>query len=270
MSVAGPEDRVAERRDGKEVSLGRELLIIMTVALLLSVLVRSFIAQAFFVPSGSMEDTLQIQDRILVSKLSTEFSGVQRGEIVVFSDPSDWLPEPTAPTGVSGMVRDALMWVGILPSDTGKDLVKRVIGIGGDNVMCCDVQERVVVNGVPLNETYLKPGAGTNQVPFDIIVPPDRIFVMGDNRGDSSDSRFHMTEAEGTVPIKNVVGRVVWVIWPVSSWSGAPIPSIFENPKIDQQAGPHPKPTSTAGSTQLPSESPEASGDGAVPEPEAS
>jgi signal peptidase I len=106
------------------------------------------LAQAFFVPSGSMENTLQIQDRILVSKLSNHFGEVQRGEIVVFSDPSNWLPEPEPASGIAGILRNGLMWIGLLPSDTGKDLVKRVIGIGGDNVVCCDTDGRIVLNGV--------------------------------------------------------------------------------------------------------------------------
>jgi signal peptidase I len=208
------------------------------VALLLSFFVRTFIAQAFFVPSGSMENTLQIQDRILVSKLSNHFGGVQRGEIVVFSDPSHWLPDPEPPAGIAGILRNGLMWIGLLPSDTGKDLVKRVIGIGGDNVKCCSPEGRIVLNGVPLVEPYLKPPGNTDQVQFNITVPQGRIFVMGDNRGDSSDSRYHLDENDGTVPLSNVVGRVAYVIWPISSWSGEPIPDLFSNPALNNQPTP--------------------------------
>jgi signal peptidase I len=221
------------RAEGKQTSLGRELLLIVGVALILSILVRTFLAQAFYVPSSSMEDTLLVQDRIIVSKLTTQVSGVNRGEIVVFTDPGGWLPETVPASGAAGVLRNALMWIGLLPSDTGEDLVKRVIGVGGDHIVCCDAKQRITVNGVALDETYLKPGAGTAQVRFDITVPADRYFVMGDNRGDSSDSRFHLDVEEGTVPRANIVGRVVAVIWPMSRWSGEPIPSIFENPELD-------------------------------------
>ena len=248
MTETNPQDRVADRRkDHSEPSLGRELFIIVVVALLLSFFVRTFIAQAFFVPSGSMENTLQIQDRILVSKLSNHFGGVQRGEIVVFSDPSHWLPDPEPPAGVAGLLRNTLMWIGLLPSDTGKDLVKRVIGIGGDNVKCCSPEGRIVLNGVPLVEPYLKPPGNTDQVQFNITVPQDRIFVMGDNRGDSSDSRYHLDEDNGTVPLSNVVGRVVYVIWPLSNWSGEPIPDLFNNPALNNQ------PTPSASQSSAPS-----------------
>ncbi len=233
-TTSSPQSRDAERRGAaKQTSLVRELLLIVGVALVLSILVRTFLAQAFYVPSSSMENTLLVQDRILVSKLTTQIGGVHRGEIVVFTDPGGWLPATEPVGGVAGTVRDALMWIGLLPSDTGEDLVKRVIGVGGDHIVCCDSHNRIVLNGVSLVEPYLKPGDGTAQVRFDITVPANRFFVMGDNRGDSSDSRFHLDVASGTVPQANIVGRVVAVIWPMSRWSGEPIPATFENPKLD-------------------------------------
>ena len=229
-----PAERDVERRKGESSGgLARELVLIIGVALVLSVLVRTFVAQAFFVPSGSMEDTLLIQDRIIASKLTTHFGGVNRGEIVVFTDPGGWLPPAEPVTGPAGWLRSGLMWVGLLPSDTGEDLVKRVIGVGGDHIVCCDKKERLVLNGVSLDEPYLKPGGGTAQVRFDVTVPDGRVFVMGDNRGDSSDSRFHLDVEQGTVPLGNVVGRVAAVIWPASRWSGEPIPPTFENPALD-------------------------------------
>jgi signal peptidase I len=248
-TASDPQTQRTVRRPDKHGSLARELVLIIAVALVLSVLVRTFVAQAFFVPSGSMENTLLVQDRILVSKLSTEIGGVQRGEIVVFTDPGDWLPVPETPTGLSGAFREALIWVGLLPSDTGEDLVKRVIGVGGDHVVCCNVKSQIVLNGVPLVEPYVKPGSRTDQVHFDITVPQGRVFVMGDNRGDSSDSRFHLDVEQGTVPTDNVVGRVVAVIWPVSRWSGEPIPAVpFENPKLDVAASARPTAASGSGS----------------------
>lgn len=239
-----PQTRDDERRRGdKQGSLGRELLVIVVVALALSVLVRTFVAQAFFVPSSSMEDTLQIQDRILVSKLSTNLGGVNRGEIVVFTDPGGWLPPPVQPSGAAGAIRNVLMWIGLLPSDTGEDLVKRVIGVGGDHVVCCNAKKQIVLNGVPLVEPYIKPGSSTDQVKFDVTVPEGRVFVMGDNRADSSDSRFHLDVAQGTVPVPNVVGRVVAVIWPYSNWSGEPIPATFEDPALDAPPTTAPSPS---------------------------
>lgn len=233
-SPSTPATRDAERRKEKKGGAGRELLLIVGVALVLSILVRTFVAQAFYVPSSSMENTLQVQDRIIASKLTTQFGGVHRGEIVVFTDPGGWLT-PTAPeTGVKGVLKNAFMFVGLLPSDTGEDLVKRVIGVGGDHIVCCDAKQRIVVNGVALDENYLKPDNGTAQVRFDIKVPQGRVFVMGDNRADSADSRFHLDVEQGTVPLDHVVGRVAAVIWPMSSWSGEPIPAIFENPLLDQ------------------------------------
>jgi len=248
-----PQEREEDRRSRSQKggSLIKELLLIVGVALVLSVLVRTFVAQAFFVPSSSMEDTLLIQDRILASKLSTDFGGTNRGEIVVFTDPGDWLPAPELPEGASGVVRNALMFVGLLPSDTGEDLVKRVIGVGGDRIVCCDADGRITVNGVALDESaYLKPGSGTDQVRFDIVVPENRLFVMGDNRADSSDSRYHLDEDNGTVSIDSVVGRVVAVVWPIAHWSGEPIPAIFENPALDAGRGQ----ASTGGTSDAPSE----------------
>jgi signal peptidase I len=242
-----PASREAARRQGKKGGAGRELLLIVAVALVLSVLVRTFVAQAFYVPSSSMENTLQIQDRIIASKLTTQIGGVHRGEIVVFTDPGGWLGEVAPETGVKGFLKKAFMFVGLLPSDTGEDLVKRVIGVGGDHIVCCDAKQRIIVNGVPLTETYIKPDNGTAQVRFDIRVPQGRVFVMGDNRADSADSRYHLDVEQGTVPLDNVVGRVAAVIWPMSNWSGEPIPAIFENPDLDTlEKAPTAKPTTSS------------------------
>lgn len=201
----------------------RETTIIIVSALVLSALVRAFLVQAFYVPSASMEDTLLISDRIIASKITTRVSGVQRGEIVVFTDPSHWLPDPIPN---DNPVRQALTFIGLLPSDTGKDLVKRVIGVAGDHISCCDAEGRIVLNGHPLDEPYIK--GWTDQVQFDdITVPPNSIFVMGDNRGNSRDSRYHLDENDGAVPVDNVVGRVVAVVWPFDRISTEPIPETF-------------------------------------------
>lgn len=209
----------------------REMAIIIVSALVLSALVRAFLVQAFYVPSASMEDTLLVSDRILASKITTTMSGVSRGEIVVFKDPGDWLDDPPPPPdGLAGAIRNGLTFVGLLPSDTGQDLVKRVIGVAGDRVACCDATGQIVLNGVPLVEQYVI--APTDQVRFDVIVPEGSVFVMGDNRGNSRDSRFHLDQNNGGVPVDNVVGRVVLVVWPFAQMSTEIIPEIFGNPAI--------------------------------------
>jgi signal peptidase I len=214
-----------------------ETAIIIVSALVLSALVRAFLVQAFFVPSASMEDTLLISDRIIASKITTTMSGVNRGEVVVFKDPGGWLPPaPPPPDGVRGALRTGLTFVGLLPSDSGQDLVKRVIGIEGDRVACCNADGQIVLNGVPLVEDYIK--GPTNQVQFDVVVPDGGVFVMGDNRGDSRDSRFHLEVDNGAVPDSDVVGRVVVILWPLNRISTVPVPPIYENPQITDGAKP--------------------------------
>ena len=214
-----------------------ETAIIIVSALVLSALVRAFLVQAFYVPSASMEDTLLISDRIVASKITTTMGGVSRGEVVVFKDPGDWLPEPPPPPGgVRGAIRTGLTFVGLLPSDSGQDLVKRVIGVGGDRVACCNADGQIVLNGVPLVEDYIK--GPTNQVLFDVVVPDNGLFVMGDNRGDSRDSRYHLEVDNGAVPVDDVVGRVVVVLWPLNRIATVPIPDIYGDPQITRGATP--------------------------------
>lgn len=204
----------------------REVVVIVVVALTLSALIRAFLLQAFYVPSASMDQTLRPGDRIIASKITTNVSGVERGEIVVFKDPGDWLPAPLPPPDDwRTSVRRALTFIGVLPSDSGDDLVKRVIGLGGDRVACCDAEGRIVVNGVPLDEDYII--GPTDQVRFDVVVPGDGMFVMGDNRGDSRDSRYHLDVDDGAVPVGNAVGRVVLVLWPLDRLAVERIPAIF-------------------------------------------
>jgi signal peptidase I len=204
----------------------REVVIVVTFALLLSILVRVFLVQAFYVPSASMEDTLLPSDRIVASKIGTRTGGVSRGEVVVFKDPGGWLPPPEeSDSGLRSAIKNSLTFIGLLPSDSGQDLVKRVIGVGGDRVQCCDEQGRVVVNGVSLDEPYIK--GTTDQVDFDVTVPEGNVFVMGDNRGDSRDSRFHLDVRDGGVPLGAVVGRVVLVLWPFDRFATVPVPEQF-------------------------------------------
>ncbi len=205
-----------------------EIVVVLGTALVLSIVVRAFLVQAFYVPSASMENTLMPSDRIIASKITTRFSGVNRGEVVVFRDPGGWLPEPAPPKpGLQTTLRSILTFIGLLPSDSGKDLVKRVIAVGGDRIRCCDKAGHIVLNGQPLIEPYIKDGDPTDQVRFDVRVPEGRMFVMGDNRSDSRDSRYHLEDDDGTVPMDNVVGRVVLIVWPFDRFSTVPIPESF-------------------------------------------
>lgn len=212
-------------------SSARETVIILVIALVIAAIVRMLLIQAFYVPSASMESTLLPNDRILASKITTRFTGPQRGEIMVFTDPGGWLPPaPQSSGGVSGAIRSALAFIGLLPSDSGDDLVKRVIGVAGDRVQCCDAQGHIVLNGVALVEDYII--GPTDQVHFDITVPPGTFFVMGDNRGNSLDSRYHLDQDSGGVPIGNAVGRAFLTVWPVTRFAFHPIPEIFGNPAL--------------------------------------
>jgi len=205
----------------KQKGLFRETFTVVVTALVLSVLVRTFLVQAFYVPSGSMENTLMTNDRIVVSKISTRLTGVNRQNVVVFHDPSTWLGDIPQPNPYNTVIGRVLQVIGIVPANSGNDLVKRVIGVGGDVVQCCDASGQIMVNGKPLtNETYIKPGSRTDQVQFKVIVPEGSVFVMGDNRGNSQDSRFHLNLQHGMVPLKDVVGRVVVKIWPFDRIGG--------------------------------------------------
>lgn len=221
--------RTDRERRGAGARLGaavREVVVVLAMALALSFVVKTFFVQAFFIPSQSMEDTLLVGDRIVVSKLTPGPFEIKRGDIVVFEDPGDWLsPTPEANRGaVLNGLRDALMFVGLLPDTSEGHLIKRVIGMPGDHVQCCDAEGRLLVNGEPIEEaTYLKQGAEPSQQEFDITVPSGRLWVMGDNRGDSSDSRFHDPSGDGrtgSVPEDLVVGKAVVTVWPFDRMGG--------------------------------------------------
>ena len=199
----------------------RETVIIVVMAMVLSLVVKTWVAQAFFIPSGSMEDTLQVGDRVIVSKLHKQLDGIDRGDVVVFRDPGGWLPKISQPQGTDpvGVVQQALTFVGLLPDPADEHLIKRVIGVGGDRVVCCDAEQRLTVNGAPIEEPYVYPGDDPSSLSFDITVPADAVWVMGDHRSDSQDSRYHPLDGDGTegsVPLDNVVGRGIVTVWPIA------------------------------------------------------
>jgi len=200
-----------------------ETLVVVVVALVVAALVRAFVVQAFYIPSGSMENTLLVNDRIAVSKLNAVFGDPQRGDVVVFRDPGGWLAQPA---GETNPVRRFLEFVGVAPSSTEGDLVKRVIGVGGDHVECCDKQGRVLVNGVPLDETYLYPGDVPSLEKFDVTVPAGSLWVMGDHRSASEDSRAQPKNHQ-FVSEDDVIGRAMLVFWPVDQWGRLQRPETF-------------------------------------------
>jgi len=193
----------------------RELVLVVAIALGLSLLIKTFFVQAFFIPSESMENTMLRGDRILVTKLTPGPFELRRGDIVVFKDPGGWLgaPEPVQEGALRAGARRVLTFVGLLPSDSGQHLIKRIVGLPGDRVACCDANGMLTVNGKPIKEPYLKPGAVPSDLKFDKVIDPGFLWVMGDNRQMSKDSRFNTT-FEGQVPMENVVGRSFVIVWP--------------------------------------------------------
>jgi len=224
-TVPRDDDTVKPRRSGFTAVL-RETAIVVALSLVIATLVRIFLVQAFLIPSQSMEDTLLVGDRVLVSKLTTRFGEIKRGDVVVFADPDGWL-SPSVDDGSTSLgdrLRDALQFVGVLPEDSEGHLIKRVIGLGGDTVVCCDDDGRITVNGVAVDESsYLRPGDEPSATEFEVEVPADELFVMGDHRSNSGDSRVN-----GTVPEDRVTGRAFAVVWPVSRWESLSRPEAFE------------------------------------------
>lgn len=203
------------RRKG---SIFRELPFLVVVALVVSLLVKTFIVQFFYIPSGSMENTLQIQDRVAVNRLPFTSKNISRGDVVVFRDPANWLPEASdnSSSPIIAKIKTGLVAVGVLPNPAKQYLVKRVIGVAGDHVVCCTKDGLLTVNGTPITEPYIYAGNVPSDMNFDITVPKKKIWVMGDHRGASADSRYHQDDInKGMVPLSRVTGRVFAVIWPL-------------------------------------------------------
>jgi len=202
-------------------SLLRELPILVIVALAVSLVIKTFLVQFFFIPSGSMENTLQINDRVAVNKVPFIGKSISRGDVVVFRDPDNWLPEPYAIDQNKYVikVKEAFVAVGILPNPTKQYLVKRTIGIAGDKVECCSKNKKLLVNGVEIDEPYIFAGNSPSDSNFNVTVPAGKIWVMGDHRGASADSRFHQDDINnGMVPLSKVTGKVVGIIWPIKNF----------------------------------------------------
>jgi signal peptidase I len=233
----------------------KEILIIAVMALVLSFIVKTWLIQAFYIPSGSMENTLVRDDRVIVSKLTPGPFDLNRGDIVVFKDPGNWLgtiPQTDA-GGTRESVKRAMQFIGLLPDDSDDHLIKRVIGMPGDHVVCCDKDGQLTINGVSITEPYIKPGdtPGGGKASFDITVPPGRVWVMGDHRSDSSDSRFHDdgTGATGSVPIEDITGRSVMIVWPIDhvKWLSVPERVYSDVPPASGQPAPTPASTGATG-----------------------
>ncbi|MFC9919257.1 signal peptidase I [Agromyces binzhouensis] len=220
----------------------RDLVVIFLVAVLVSFLIKTFLIRSFFIPSQSMEETLMQDDRIIVNQLVPEVTPIERGDVVVFKDPGGWLParsEEARPPLVA-VVDGFLAFVGLSAPDSNDHLVKRVVGLPGDQVACCNALGQMTVNGVPLDEPYVALPPGETKVSrddFDVTVPDDALWVMGDNRYNSKDSRYNTgTPLEGFVPIENVVGRAVVVSWPISNWAWLDnYPAVFSG--VDEGTG---------------------------------
>jgi signal peptidase I len=230
--TTGSRATATEARPG---SIWREIPVIVVLAIAFSVLIKTFLAQAFYIPSISMEDTLLLNDRVVVNKLTDDAGSIERGDIVVFRDPGGWLDEPLAlePSGARGVLRDTLVFLGLAPSADEEDLIKRVIGIGGDHVVCCDAQARITVNDVALDEKdYLFPGDVPSEDTFDVTVPPGSLWLLGDHRSRSADARRHQDdERGGMVPADGVIGRAFVLVWPLDR------ATIFSTPQtFDQSA----------------------------------
>ncbi|MCX4765281.1 signal peptidase I [Streptomyces sp. NBC_01275] len=240
---AGGRSRAERRKLQRKVkrkrrrSAVREIPLLVGVAVLIALVLKTFLVQAFVIPSGSMEQTIRIGDRVLVDKFTPWFgSEPERGDVVVFKDPGGWLKDEQTTTKkddpiVVKQIKEGLTFIGLLPSDDEKDLIKRVVGVGGDHVVCCDTEGRVTVNGVPLNEgSYLYPGNAPSDAAFDITVPEGRLWVMGDHRGNSADSRAHQnTDYGGTVALSSVVGRAKVIAWPFGHWTSLKEPQTFSS-----------------------------------------
>ena len=230
-----PEQEQPKAAKGKHRrSFWRELPVLLVAALVLAFLVKTFALQAFVIPTGSMQNTLAIGDRVLVNKIVYHLRSIHRGDIVVFDGSSSWDADEPRPSQnlFSKAVSEFEGLVGI--SADNSIYIKRVIGLPGDHVQCCNAGGQLTVNGVPLAESdYLYPGNTPSDQTFNITVPAGQLWVMGDHRAISDDSRGHLgSPGGGAIPESSVIGRAFVIVWPPSQWGFLNIPATFEQPAL--------------------------------------
>jgi signal peptidase I len=250
----GRQNANAKAKARRRRPLWGELPLLVVIALVIALVIKTYVVQAFFIPSASMENTLEIGDKILVNKVVYHLRSIQPGDIIVFNGAGSWTPAPPASRPSSDPIvraydatlrplfQSVSQLFGTAPGQT--DFIKRVIGVPGDHVACCNAQGLVTVNGVPLQEqSYIYPGETPGSAPagysgrFSITVPPGRLWVMGDNRAVSDDSRLRLSDpGHGTIPESEVIGRAFIIVWPPSRWRILPIPATFSQSGISRTA----------------------------------
>lgn len=211
----------------------RDIVVVMAIAVLLSIGVKTFLVRPYYIPSASMNETLLVEDRVLVNVLPVEWTGLSRGDVVVFRDPGGWLPPQQLPPKppARAIIDGTLETIGLKPEESSDDLIKRVIGLPGDRVACCSPYGQIVINDVPVTEPYVQMSGhpAASGITFDVVVPAGHVWVMGDHRYNSEDSRFHQDlPTRGFVPISNIEGRAFLINWPLNrlQWLGN-YPEVF-------------------------------------------
>jgi len=220
-------------------SFFQEFPVLIVVALLVSLFIKTFLVQFFYIPSGSMENTLQVNDRVAVNRIPFISNNIERGDVVVFRDPDNWLPAADISESpfVIAKLKAGLVAVGVLPNPAKQYLVKRVVGVAGDHVICCNTDGKLTVNGEVMNEPYIFAGNVPSDMNFDVTVPKNKVWVMGDHRGASADSRYHQDDInKGFVPVNRITGRVIAVIWPLKNISLVPGVDALNQPVVTIKA----------------------------------
>ena len=232
---AGKPNGGAPRSRGRSAALfARDILFIFLAALVISFIIKTFFIRSFYIPSPSMTNTLQVNDRVIVSLLTPGLTPLKHGDVVVFTDPGGWLPSEHGISQPDSWVTDTLAFIGLAAPDDNDHLIKRVIGLPGDHVSCCSADGKLEVNGVPITEPYINVPAGdpADKFQFSVTVPKGELWVMGDNRNDSADSAYHESihDLSPFVPISAVTGRAMLVSWPASHWAYLnDYPDVFKN-----------------------------------------
>ncbi|WP_238385243.1 signal peptidase I [Nesterenkonia muleiensis] len=218
QAAASDPEQAPKRKRHWAVSFLIELIVIVGLAIVISFIIKTFFLRAFYIPSESMQPTLEVNDRIVVNLLAPGVMDVQRGDVVVFEDTRNWWGGPTPETNA---VQEALIFIGLAPDTSSHYVVKRVVGLGGDQVECCDESGLITVNGQPVEEPYLYPGNEPSTAGFEVTVPEDHVWLLGDHRSASADSRSHVDEPDqGAVPEEDIIGRTLSIVWPIDRWGG--------------------------------------------------